>query len=85
RQLGLPEQLIIDFSHGNCQKIYQRQIDVAKNIAKQLPVCFRISMLVFLSKSEQPKILLKSLISDDFILSHLVLTLLRSHCIDILK
>ncbi|MFP3013694.1 MAG: 3-deoxy-7-phosphoheptulonate synthase [Arsenophonus sp. NC-QC1-MAG3] len=36
RQLGLPEQLIIDFSHGNCQKIYQRQIDVAKNIAKQL-------------------------------------------------
>ncbi|MGP1956580.1 MAG: 3-deoxy-7-phosphoheptulonate synthase [Arsenophonus sp. NC-PE1-MAG3] len=36
RQLELPEQLIIDFSHGNCQKIYQRQIDVAKNIAKQL-------------------------------------------------
>ncbi|MGP1958556.1 MAG: 3-deoxy-7-phosphoheptulonate synthase [Arsenophonus sp. NC-CH8-MAG3] len=36
RQFGLPEQLIIDFSHGNCQKIYQRQIDVAKNIAKQL-------------------------------------------------
>ncbi|MGP1959691.1 MAG: 3-deoxy-7-phosphoheptulonate synthase [Arsenophonus sp. NC-TX2-MAG3] len=36
RQLGLPEQLVIDFSHGNCQKIYQRQIDVAKNIAKQL-------------------------------------------------
>ncbi|MGP1928483.1 MAG: 3-deoxy-7-phosphoheptulonate synthase [Arsenophonus sp. NC-WZS1-MAG3] len=36
RKLGLPEQLIIDFSHGNCQKIYQRQIDVAKNIAKQL-------------------------------------------------
>ncbi|MFS1538259.1 MAG: 3-deoxy-7-phosphoheptulonate synthase [Candidatus Phlomobacter fragariae] len=36
RQLGLPEKLIIDFSHGNCQKIHQRQIDVAKNIAQQL-------------------------------------------------
>ncbi|MDT9587335.1 MAG: 3-deoxy-7-phosphoheptulonate synthase [Candidatus Arsenophonus melophagi] len=36
RQLGLPEKLVIDFSHGNCQKIYQRQLDVAKNIAQQL-------------------------------------------------
>ncbi|HGJ5864656.1 MAG TPA: 3-deoxy-7-phosphoheptulonate synthase [Arsenophonus nasoniae] len=36
RQLGLAEKLVIDFSHGNCQKIHQRQIDVAKNIAQQL-------------------------------------------------
>ncbi|MDR5612130.1 MAG: 3-deoxy-7-phosphoheptulonate synthase [Arsenophonus sp.] len=36
RKLGLPERLFIDFSHGNCQKIHQRQIDVAKNIAQQL-------------------------------------------------
>ncbi|HGJ5872460.1 MULTISPECIES: 3-deoxy-7-phosphoheptulonate synthase [Arsenophonus] len=36
RQLGLPEKLVIDFSHGNCQKIHQRQLDVAKNIAQQL-------------------------------------------------
>lgn len=36
RQLGLAEKLVIDFSHGNCQKIHQRQIDVAKNIAHQL-------------------------------------------------
>lgn len=36
RKLGLPERLVIDFSHGNCQKIHQRQIDVAKNIAQQL-------------------------------------------------
>ncbi|MGP1939095.1 MAG: 3-deoxy-7-phosphoheptulonate synthase [Arsenophonus sp. ET-DL9-MAG3] len=36
RRFGLPEQLIVDFSHGNCQKIHQYQIEVAKNIAKQL-------------------------------------------------
>ncbi|AMA65126.1 Phospho-2-dehydro-3-deoxyheptonate aldolase, Phe-sensitive [Candidatus Arsenophonus lipoptenae] len=36
RQLELPEQLMIDCSHGNCQKDYHRQIDVAKNIAGQL-------------------------------------------------
>ncbi|MFP3019250.1 MAG: 3-deoxy-7-phosphoheptulonate synthase [Arsenophonus sp.] len=36
RKLRLPEQLVIDFSHGNCQKIHHRQIDVAKNIAKQI-------------------------------------------------
>lgn len=35
-QFGLPEQLVIDFSHGNCQKIHQRQLVVAKNIAQQL-------------------------------------------------
>ena len=36
RQFGLPEQLVIDFSHGNCQKIHQQQLVVAKNIAQQL-------------------------------------------------
>lgn len=36
RQFKLPEQLVIDFSHGNCQKIHHRQLDVAKNIARQL-------------------------------------------------
>ncbi|MFP3014623.1 MAG: 3-deoxy-7-phosphoheptulonate synthase [Arsenophonus sp.] len=36
RKFRLREQLIIDFSHGNCQRMYRRQIDVAINIAKQL-------------------------------------------------
>lgn len=36
KKFNLPEQLIIDFSHGNCQKKYKKQIKIAKNIAKQL-------------------------------------------------
>jgi 3-deoxy-7-phosphoheptulonate synthase len=33
---GLPERLMIDCSHANAGKQYQRQLDVAKDIASQL-------------------------------------------------
>ncbi|XZQ55474.1 MAG: 3-deoxy-7-phosphoheptulonate synthase [Arsenophonus sp.] len=36
KQFCLSEQVVIDFSHGNCKKNYQYQIKVAKNIAQQL-------------------------------------------------
>ncbi|MTC60798.1 3-deoxy-7-phosphoheptulonate synthase [Providencia rustigianii] len=35
-KFGLSEHLVVDFSHGNCQKIHRRQLDVAKDIAKQI-------------------------------------------------
>lgn len=33
---GLPERLVVDFSHGNSQKDHRRQLDVAKEIGDQL-------------------------------------------------
>lgn len=36
RKFELPEHLVIDFSHGNCQKIHRRQLDVARDIAQQI-------------------------------------------------
>ena len=33
---NLPEQLVIDFSHGNCLKQHRRQRDVARDIAAQI-------------------------------------------------
>ncbi|MEZ7860810.1 MAG: 3-deoxy-7-phosphoheptulonate synthase [Aeromonadaceae bacterium] len=33
---GLPEQLVVDFSHGNSQKDYNRQLDVAADVCDQL-------------------------------------------------
>ncbi|ODP99883.1 3-deoxy-7-phosphoheptulonate synthase [Salinivibrio sp. SS2] len=33
---GLPAKLVVDFSHGNCQKQHRRQLDVAEDIATQL-------------------------------------------------
>ncbi|GAM64672.1 2-keto-3-deoxy-D-arabino-heptulosonate-7-phosphate synthase [Vibrio ishigakensis] len=35
-EVGLPERLIVDFSHANCQKQHRRQLDVAKDIAGQI-------------------------------------------------
>ncbi|MFC3023950.1 3-deoxy-7-phosphoheptulonate synthase [Vibrio zhugei] len=35
-QHGLPQRLVIDFSHANCQKQHRKQLDVAKNISQQL-------------------------------------------------
>ncbi|VTR41242.1 Phospho-2-dehydro-3-deoxyheptonate aldolase, Phe-sensitive [Serratia fonticola] len=32
----LPEQLVIDFSHGNCQKLHRRQLEVAENVCQQI-------------------------------------------------
>ncbi|VDZ66322.1 2-keto-3-deoxy-D-arabino-heptulosonate-7-phosphate synthase I alpha [Klebsiella aerogenes] len=32
----LPEQLVVDFSHGNCQKQHRRQLEVCANICQQI-------------------------------------------------
>lgn len=36
REFTLPEQLVIDFSHGNCLKQHRRQRDVAVEVAQQI-------------------------------------------------
>ncbi|MEQ5571435.1 3-deoxy-7-phosphoheptulonate synthase [Providencia huaxiensis] len=36
RKFELPEHLVVDFSHGNCQKIHRRQLEVARDIAEQI-------------------------------------------------
>ncbi|WP_413285930.1 3-deoxy-7-phosphoheptulonate synthase [Vibrio sp. MA40-2] len=36
QQVGLPEKLVIDFSHANCQKQHKKQLDVAENICQQI-------------------------------------------------
>ncbi len=33
---GLPTRLVVDFSHGNCQKQHKRQLDVAADICDQI-------------------------------------------------
>jgi 3-deoxy-7-phosphoheptulonate synthase len=35
-EFDLPEQLVIDFSHGNCQKQHRRQLDVCDDICQQI-------------------------------------------------
>lgn len=36
RQFDLPEHLVVDFSHGNCQKQHRRQLDVCNEICAQI-------------------------------------------------
>ncbi|KHS84474.1 3-deoxy-7-phosphoheptulonate synthase [Pectobacterium carotovorum] len=36
REFSLPEHLVIDFSHANCQKQHRRQLDVADDICQQI-------------------------------------------------
>jgi 3-deoxy-7-phosphoheptulonate synthase len=36
REFDLPEHLVIDFSHGNCQKLHRRQLEVAENVCQQI-------------------------------------------------
>ncbi|AKH65007.1 MULTISPECIES: 3-deoxy-7-phosphoheptulonate synthase [Photorhabdus] len=36
REFDLPEHLVIDFSHANCQKIHKRQLDIAKEVGQQI-------------------------------------------------
>lgn len=36
REFDLPQRLVIDFSHGNCQKQHRRQLDVAENVCTQI-------------------------------------------------
>ncbi|MGD8172578.1 3-deoxy-7-phosphoheptulonate synthase [Vibrio sp. TRT 21S02] len=35
-EFDLPQKLIVDFSHANCQKQHRKQLDVAKDICEQL-------------------------------------------------
>ncbi|MFP2513872.1 3-deoxy-7-phosphoheptulonate synthase AroH [Buttiauxella agrestis] len=35
-EFDLPEQLVIDFSHGNCQKQHRRQLEVCENVCNQI-------------------------------------------------
>jgi 3-deoxy-7-phosphoheptulonate synthase len=36
REFGLPEQLVVDFSHANCQKQHRRQLEVCESICAQI-------------------------------------------------
>lgn len=36
REFALPEHLVVDCSHANCQKQHQRQLDVAADICQQI-------------------------------------------------
>ncbi|ELW8958205.1 TPA: 3-deoxy-7-phosphoheptulonate synthase [Yersinia enterocolitica] len=36
RKFDLPEHLVVDFSHGNCQKMHRRQLEVAADIGQQI-------------------------------------------------
>ncbi|SFN42960.1 3-deoxy-7-phosphoheptulonate synthase [Xenorhabdus japonica] len=36
REFHLPQRLIVDCSHANCQKIHRRQLDIARNIGEQI-------------------------------------------------
>nr|WP_024967922.1 3-deoxy-7-phosphoheptulonate synthase [Pantoea sp. IMH] len=36
REFKLPEQLVVDFSHGNCLKQYRRQMEVAESVSRQI-------------------------------------------------
>ncbi len=35
-EFGLPEHLVVDFSHGNCQKQHRRQLEVCEDICQQI-------------------------------------------------
>ena len=37
REFDLPEQLVVDFSHGNCQKQHRRQLEVCADICQPRP------------------------------------------------
>ena len=36
REFDLPEQLVVDFSHGNCQKQHRRHLEVCADICQQI-------------------------------------------------
>ncbi len=36
RESGLPERLVVDFSHANCQKQHRKQLEVCESICAQL-------------------------------------------------
>ncbi|MFE8118749.1 3-deoxy-7-phosphoheptulonate synthase [Brenneria goodwinii] len=58
REYRLPEHLVIDFSHGNCQKQHRRQLEVADNVCQQIRIGSRAIAGVmaesFLVEGNQP-------------------------------
>lgn len=36
REFGLPQHLVVDFSHGNCMKQHRRQLEVCEDICQQI-------------------------------------------------
>lgn len=36
KEFDLPERLVVDFSHANCEKQHRKQLDVAKDICEQM-------------------------------------------------
>jgi 3-deoxy-7-phosphoheptulonate synthase len=36
REFALPEHLVVDFSHGNCQKQHRRQLEVCDDVCQQI-------------------------------------------------
>lgn len=57
-EFSLPEHLVIDFSHGNCQKQHRRQMVVADNVCQQIRAGSRAIVGVmaesFLIEGNQP-------------------------------
>ena len=35
-EFSLPEHLVVDFSHGNCQKQHRRQLEVCDDVCQQI-------------------------------------------------
>lgn len=59
-KFGLPQHLVVDFSHANCQKQHQRQINVGEDICRQIADGSRAIVGVmaesFLEEGNQPVI-----------------------------
>ncbi len=36
KSFGLPEHVVVDFSHGNCQKQHRKQLTVAEDVCRQI-------------------------------------------------
>ncbi|CAL1329400.1 3-deoxy-7-phosphoheptulonate synthase [Candidatus Providencia siddallii] len=66
RKFNLPEHLLVDFSHGNCQKNYRKQLKVAYNIANQIKngstIISGVMLESFLIEGSQSISLKKSLV-----------------------
>lgn len=57
-EFALPEHLVVDFSHGNCQKQHRRQLDVGENICTQIRAGSRaiagVMVESFIEEGNQP-------------------------------
>ncbi|MBK4714257.1 MULTISPECIES: 3-deoxy-7-phosphoheptulonate synthase [Tenebrionibacter/Tenebrionicola group] len=66
REWDLPQHLVVDFSHGNCQKQHRRQLDVCDEICRQIRAGSRavagVMVESFIEEGAQPVISGKPLI-----------------------